>query len=445
MSYCPERAGRASRSRLPGLCFGLLLLLLAGARPGNAFAQGQNQTSANPPNLQVELKVCVANEKGEAVNVQPLLLNSANKRDVIKINEGKGCFASPSIKLTQGQIYFLAAISEDRSQTAFKQFTVPLDEKETPLKLTLTKQDARSNTLIEICAKDEQGNLLPVTGVEAQGGGGLLTKEEVQGSLCYRGSANASNEYRLSLTAKSGAVAGGFSQKTVWLLGVPLAMIALATLALTSLLFYRFKQLEPKQAGEESMPGRHGQAGESAGDTLDNEDGVEARQTPTPPPPSQSNQQSDDQPGAPDEPEAQESATVADEHHTAGQPTDSPSNATTRSQHLHHVEDIKAKYLRFSRGDEIEHFYLTPSGASSASEMVEDAKVELLEQNKGSYVAFRSGDNEAEAWVFPMPKMHFTAETFRAVFPHLTETEYEAGNIEPKRAVSPQPKSWKIQ
>jgi hypothetical protein len=77
--------------------------------------------------------------------------------------------------------------------------------------------------------------------------------------------------------------------------------------------------------------------------------------------------------------------------------------------------------------------------------MVEDEKIKLREQDHGTYIAFSSSSNAAEAWVFPLPGYHFTSETFSAVFPDLKAQEYESGNFEPKRAISTEPKLWKIE
>lgn len=142
----------------------------------------------------------------------------------------------------------------------------------------------------------------------------------------------------------------------------------------------------------------------------------------------------------------QVSAATAQTPHTSARPTPTPDTATAQPPLQHRqMEDAKIKYSRFSCGEAVEHFYLMPSGSSSASNMVEGAKVELREQSNGTYVAFRSNVTNHEAWVFPMPNMFFSSETFKAVFPALTVEDYESGNIEPQRVVSVQPKLWKVQ
>jgi hypothetical protein len=152
--------------------------------------------------------------------------------------------------------------------------------------------------------------------------------------------------------------------------------------------------------------------------------------------------------GESEEPDASLTEDAAPEDDRPPQPGHAtPANTApeTETQLSYRLKDVKMKYRHFAQGHNVEHFYLMPSGSSSASNMVEDAKVELLEQSKGAYVAFRSGSNHAEAWVFPMPEIHFTPETFKAVFPKLTAQDYETGNIEPLRAVSPKPKLWKVE
>ena len=100
------------------------------------------------------------------------------------------------------------------------------------------------------------------------------------------------------------------------------------------------------------------------------------------------------------------------------------------------------QYQRFARGESVPHFYLMPSGASAANNMVEDLIVDLHERSNGTYVGFRSSAAEDEAWIFPMPGIHFTAEAFKTVFPDLTAESYENGSFAPRLVVRKAQGRW---
>lgn len=71
----------------------------------------------------------------------------------------------------------------------------------------------------------------------------------------------------------------------------------------------------------------------------------------------------------------------------------------------------------------------------------------LQEQAQGAYIGFIDERDQMQAWVFPAPGRRFTESAFRDVFPHLTEIEYQNGNIIPIKAtaqITIESKLWRV-
>jgi cytoskeletal protein RodZ len=427
------------------LCFGPLIFSAATGKTAAPAPTPTNGQGAGATILTLPLKVCVNDEAGARVAVQPLLLNSSsNAADVINKKTADGCYASSPVKLKAGQVYFVAAISEGR--TAFSPLTVSSGDKEKSVNLTLAKQGGQSSAGIEICANDDGGNPLPIAGITLSDGKAQLTKQEPADSNCYRVLADASNEYNLSLTTQSVKPSAAISNTTLGILAALLLLPALATLGLTVFLTIRHRTLAPLTAQQATVREIVQAVKSLSEDTPAIRKNVEVLVLRTPP--AQTQQNTNEQPGETGASDTHVFATdppppdLAEQTTTSPERTEPPPNTPQENRN---VEDAKLKYKEFSAGQKVEHFYLMPSGSSTASGMVEGARVELLEQNKGTYVGFRSTVNEGEAMIFPMPKVHFNSETFKALFPNLKQTEYESGMIEPRRAVNTQPKVWKVQ
>jgi hypothetical protein len=435
----------AARLCLLWLCFGPSIFSATTDKPASPTPTPTNGQGAGAPTVILPLKVCVADDAGVRVVVQPLLFNSTlNAVDVIKKKTEDGCYASPPIKLKAGQVYFVAAISDGR--IAFSPLTVSPEDKEKPINLTLAKRVDQSSAGIEICANDDGGNPLPIAAITLSDRKAQLTKQEPIDPKCYRVLANASNEYKLSLTTQSVKPSAAISNTTLGILAALLLLPALATLGLTIFLTIRHRTLAPLTAQQATVR-EIAQAIESLSeDTPAIKKNVEELILRTPP--AQTQQSGTDQPGVTGASDTQVPTTdppvsnPAEQTTTPPEMTEPPPNTP---QQKRNVDDAKLKYREFSDGQEVEHFYLMPSGSSTASGMVEDVMVELREQTNGTYVGFRSTVSEGEAMIFPMPKVHFNSETFKALFPKLKQQEYESGTIEPRRAVNTQPKVWKVQ
>lgn len=445
MNQCPVAIRGAARLRLLWLCFGLLIIS-ANANPPASLASAQtNDQKDGARTTSLPLKVCVSDDTGERVTVQPLLLNStSNAADVIKQKTAEGCYASPPIKLKPGQVYFAAAMSEGR--IAFSPFTVSLEDKEKSVNLTLSRKGSLSSSGIEICANDDGGNPLPITGITLLGGKAQLTKQQSVNPNCYRVSAVASNEYNLSLTTQSLKPSAALSNTALGILGALLLLANAAALGLIAL-FIIPRTLAPLTAQQATVQKMAQAVIDLSADTPVIKQKVEEliRRTP----PAAVEQSIDDQSDKTDMSAQHYTATAphapnSAEHKTASTAATATPTTDTSQQHRN-FDDAKLKYREFSKGQAIEHFYLMPSGSSTASGMVEDACVELREQSNGTYVGFRSTINECEAMIFPMPNAYFSSETFKALFPKLTQQEYESGSIEPRLAVNSHPKVWKVQ
>ncbi len=277
------------------------------------------------------------------------------------------------------------------------------------------------------------------TGSQAQ-----LTGEELKDSGCYRVATAPADEYLLSLTAQVTRRAGGVTSAPAGLLGVLLLLTGGAALLFVVILLKQFRDFTSTAVTQLSVVALSGRIEELFKQTQLIGEKVKTSSSTDSVPVVAGKECTDAMDDGSGEREKQVSA-AATKTTSMAAATEPAAAATPTPQQNRQLEDAKLKYSRFSSGETVEHFYLMPSGSSSASNMVEGAKVELREQSNGTYVAFRSGVNENEAWVFPMPNEYFSSETFKAVFPSLTAPDYESGNIEPKRVVYIQPKMWKVQ
>jgi len=445
MNQCPTAIRSATRRLLLRVCFGLFIFSAADGRPVSLVSAQPAGQGATLKRITIPLKVCVSDDEGRRVPVQPLLFNSpSNAVDVVKQRTNDGCYTSPPIKLNVGQVYFVAAMSEGR--TAFSPFTVVPDDKEKTVSLKLAKQGGGSSADIEICAKDAHGNPLPITEIAPSSGAAQLTKKEVADPKCYRVSSAASGEYKLSLIAQSASSSpAAFSNNALGILGALLLFAAVAALVLTTFLFIRLRSLAPPLTAQQATVERIARMV----DTLSAHipvirQRVEARLSATPPAGIQQTVPDQrDGTGASDTRDSvTDPLTLNLSKHTTTSLAPPSADASRQNRNF---DDAKLKYRELSDGQTVEHFYLMPSGASMASAMVEDARIELLEQSNGTYVGFRSTVNEGEAMVFPMPNALFSPEAFKALFPALTAQDYESGNIAPRLAVNTQPGVWKVQ
>jgi hypothetical protein len=385
--------------------------------------------------VKTTIKVCVADENGPAADVKLTLVNAPGK-----INRPDGsCYKSNEQQLIPGQVYFILAVAAEQ-RFAFAPLVVrPSDNrKEIPISLQLQKPNASSTTAIEICLKDNSDLPIPIKDISLSGGNQKSINSSEQD--CSRLIVQQASEYKFTVhgdpvVSTVGSVGFGAGHYLLLLL----AIVALGGLGIV---FFRVNQLRDtaKQKGIDqiSMDLRN-----LFQNTSNLEQSITAWRKEGS---STSAKKSERDDGKfffddldMDELYAQENPPVlppADETFATA-----PETPLTRSGRAY----AKQQYSSFSRGEFVDHFSLMPSGSSSAADMVQGAKIALREQKQGTYVAFRSIDNENEAWVFPKPHYDFTPETFGALFPDLTAQQYESGDIDPKTAITTEPKLWKLQ
>jgi hypothetical protein len=449
MNLSPAANRSAARRRLRGLCFGLFIFAAVAGQPARFASAQTGAQAAAAQTITLTLKVCVLDDAGKHVAAQPLLFNSpANRSGVISTKTEDECYASPPINLKTGQPYFIVA--SDGDMKGLSQFTpAPADkDKLKAINVQLTRQDAAGSADIEVCAKDERGDSLPITGVSPAGDQGQLTKKTPADPSCYRVASAASGEYRLSLVAQGtqSQAPALISSNEFRIVGSLLLFISVLALASGAFLLFRFHTLAPlaaRQATVEEIarvvqglslrfPSTQGpsinqntdapRSPISAGidDAAPDGGGPGAHVTPEPEPP------------------------VPYLTKPAAPAARATTQTSTRRQNSD-FDDAKARYRELSGGQQVEHFCLMPSGSSTASGTLEDARIELFEESTGTYVGFNSAAGKGEAFVFPMPNVYFSPDTFKALFPGLSAQDYESGNIEPKVAVNTGLKVWKIQ
>jgi hypothetical protein len=442
MNQRPAPNRSAARLLLLGLCFGLFVPAALGERRALVASAQPPAASQAAQTVRLSLTVCVFDEAGRRVNVQPSLFNSpSNRPDSINQPAGEGCYKNPLITLKPGQVYFLTAVSEGR--TAVEELTVAPDEKNKTVELRLAKKGAEQDAQVEICAKDEGGVALPVIEVKPAWKGGVLKRVDAADPNCYRVASARYAEYKLALTTKGAQVPPPVSPTELRIVGSLLALITLVGFVLAAYLLLRLHWLAPLSARRETVEKLDKAVGVLSELTPAIETKVDALHSLVAGLPEKMRQAKvrPDGTGSADAP-AVAPATPPRHQTMHAEPTQQPPAETPRQKLI--SEDARRKYKELSSGQTVEHFYLMPSGSSTASGMVEDTKIELVEQSKGSYVGFRSAVKEGEALVFPMPHVHFTQETFKALFPDLTAQDYVSGNIEPRLAVNTQGKVWRV-
>jgi hypothetical protein len=406
------------------------LCLLAFVLSGSAV----HSVSARQP-VSVTLKVCVADESGNPVDVKLTLYNASGRIDQKK----DGCYKSQKLSLDPDKFYFVAALSDKRGVVAPLPVSLADEGKEIALPLKLGGPTPAINPAIEVCLKSENNAPVVIKGVLPVDGASFAPENAAAG--CFRVRTVAAPEYKLTLATGAAAPPSGR------LRNVALLLLALGYSALTAMLLFKLRKVPTNTATQESVVGLDTKLNELLG-KADQVVSTVAKLGSAAPPPSSG--------GAAD---ARKSKTEDLEPHpkelTNKPPQDLPappdSHAPAVAAFAEAVSEedrsrsvAKQQYRSFSNGEGVEHFYLMPSGASNAANMIEDSWVELREQNNGTYVAFRSRSKENEGWVFPMPNTHFTSETFKALFPELTSDQYDSGNIDPKPVVLLVPKLWKL-
>jgi hypothetical protein len=340
-------------------------------------------------------------------------------------------------------MYFVAAAKEDQTAFAFAPLIVrPEDNgKEKTISLKLERHTGPDKPTFEICLSDESGAPLSIKKIKQSSDSNIPMEENKPREGCSRLSVASANEYKLALTV-GGVKTNTGPQNSNRLVNAALLILAVAACALTAFVLFRLNKLSLNTATQETVGGLSIRVAElELGTTqiLNRIPEVCSFKLPeTTSGEGQSLLTGNDTGSGGRQGDAREQFPVSP---PASEPT-APSTKVDRRDRGR--GDAKQRYRSFSQGQSVEHFFVMPSGASSASGMVEDAGVELREQNSGTYVAFHSIDNQDGAWAFPMPGTHFTSDSFRSLFPDLTAEQYEIGNIEPRALVLLEPKLWKL-
>jgi hypothetical protein len=421
------------------LIFCLLVFLMTTTLCGLGQAQS----------IKTTLHVCVNDESNKPVteNLNLTLLNSPSKIND-KADKDK-CFTSDLIKLDLTKTYFVMA--EKDELIAYSMFRVKKenDNQIVPLTLQLQKpgKGVMAKPSMEICAQDENKNPLPVTDLSPSDTSGNFTREANTKAGCTRIKLGNDNEYQLTLMTqgKHDGGSSGFQPIYGWLF-----LWLAALLLLTGGLFFKVNGIARLQAisSKNDATSPILQQLHLLSQDIDNIKAavVEEQQEHSQPPPTQvpaaTPKPAPPEPGS-ITPAASRSTTAGEDSASARQPPSTPAPEVSLLNRS--LAEARQKYRDFRAGMEVDHFYLMPLGFSSASQTVEVAKVILREQEHGTYIAFCLAGNESEAWVFPMPGYHFTSEAFSALFTNLTEQEYQSGEFEPRRAISTEPKLWKIE
>lgn len=385
--------------------------------------------------VKTTIKVCVTDENSPAVDVKVTLVNAPGK-----INRRDGsCYKSDELQLSSGPVYFILAVT-DEQKFAFAPLVVQPEhnKKEIAISLQLQRPNASPTTSIEICLKDNNDLPIPIKDISLSGGNN--PKSESTEQDCSRMIVQQAAEYKLTVhgdpvAAKVGAV--GFGAGHYFLL-----LVAIISLGALGVVFFRVNQLPRDTAKQKSID----QISEDLGNLLQKTSKLEQSITAWRKEGGKSGEKPD-----PDSStflfndEFNLSELNAEEKASVSKP-DAETVATAPETHLTSSGRTYARqqFSSFSRGEYVDHFFLMPSGSSSAADMVEGAKIALREQKQGTYVAFRSIDNENEAWIFPKPHRDFTPETFNALFPDLTAQQYESGDIDPKTVIITEPKLWRL-
>jgi hypothetical protein len=325
----------------------------------------------------------------------------------------------------------VAAVKPDNTAFAIEPVMISPDpaRNDQPVTLTLRGSKTAPETAIDVCLKSEDGAAVPLSNSEPARQQIKIKQLDQPG--CIQAIAGAASQYKLNLLAKTNHPETELHPTFTMVNGAALLILglALASVVLGSISVFKFRALRRETATTDSVKALAKTVSEVLGKTGELHKLIGMV-------PAQVKELLPVIPGPP----------AATEPNQLPKPPTKPNQPSgPRGHDVHNLrEDAKRKYSELRQGASIEHFFLMPSGASSASDMVHDARLELREQSHGTYIAFRSGADDTQAWVFPKPGVYFTPEMFNAVFPALTAAEYERGSIEPRLAVEQAPLVWKI-
>jgi hypothetical protein len=423
--------GKFSWGLLACTCFCVLSFVLCCGDLPSAVAEGSIKTT---------IKVCAVDEEGKAVDIQPTLFNSPAK---LNLKDGN-CYKAVGVQLDSKQMYFVAAANQDRTSFAFAPLIVqPEDDgQEKVILLKLERNTGPVTPTIEICLSDENGAPLSIKEIKHPSDSKIVKDENKPLEDCSRLSVALANEYKFALTV-GGVKTNPDQQNSNRLVNAALLFLAVASCVLTAFVLIRLNQLPLNIATQETVGSLSNTVAEVKQETeqiLDSIPQVCSFKQPETPSAEGQSVPTGNETGAGARQDAHEQSPVSQP--APEPPATAPSTIVDRQDRSR--GDAKQRYRSFSQGQSVEHFFVMPSGASSASGMVEDVGVELREQNSGAYVAFHSIENQDGAWAFPMPGTHFTSESFRSLFPDLTAEQYEIGDIEPRALVLLEPKLWKL-
>jgi len=424
-----DQRTRAILSRVSGVLAGFFLFAGIFLFPASSFAVPPDRT------VKVTLRICVT-EQGTPIDLRPTLSNSPSK---VKQRDGD-CYTTGPINLDPGLMYFVAATKTDLSGFAYKPVIVtPADAGKTiPIDLRVHARDETPNNVFEIClsSNNEQVSLADV---KARDGNPIVVSGT--NSRCRQITAASSSDVKLDLVATvTPAGAGSGGRWVGW--GVALLLfLSAGGLVLTVSVLSGLRDLTSTTATNKHIEEITGQLA-----------GLEKILRDLKIPPSPPHVAGEQTPGLPQQGDVS-AVPLANESRDASsltQPEEKPPHAAVSSQlepqgsyaRQDAIVLAREQYQRFARGESVPHFYLMPSGASAASNMVEDLVVELHERSNGTYVGFRTGAAEDEAWIFPMPGIHFTTEAFKPVFPDLTAERYENGSFDPRSVIRKAEGRW---
>jgi hypothetical protein len=427
MQLGSTRIGKFLLSPLSASCFCVLGLVLGCGLLSPLLAQSVKAT----------LKICVVDEQGKPSDLKPILFNSPAR---LNLKEGD-CYKAVGVPLNLKQLYFVAAAKEDQTAFAFAPLSVhPEDDgKEKTVQLKLERHSNTERSTIEICLSSEGGGPLSINAIKESSENNILREDGKPRAGCSRLSVAPASEYKLTLTV------GGVKTdppNSNPLVNAAILLFAVVSCGLTAFVIFRLNQLPLNTATQETVGSLSEavaglqQKSQQILDYIPKACSFKELETPL----GQGN-------SLPLENETARGAGYTPAHVPVSEPpvgSTALPPPTIIDPQVRSRSDAKQRYRSFSQGQSVEHFFVMPSGASSASSMVEDAGVELREQNSGSYVAFHSIDNPDGAWAFPMPDTHFTSESFSSLFPDLSAEQYESGDIEPRQLMLLEPKRWKL-
>jgi hypothetical protein len=98
------------------------------------------------------------------------------------------------------------------------------------------------------------------------------------------------------------------------------------------------------------------------------------------------------------------------------------------------ILDSKNLYKNVRAGKTVVGLILKLLETPALTNAAEEIEINFTEHVQGQYIGFYNGANNKELWIYPVPYLKFSENTFSAVFPNLTAENYEIGNIDPRRA-----------